>query len=143
MKGMAQGVILLTVAVCAFSVPLNFTHPGWGPPGQAGGKFAPGWNGLARTPPMGWRSWNAFQYHISENIFINAVDAFTAKNWSIDGDMVSLADVGYKSIGIDEGWEGCGMGYNKSQHYINGTPAVDSHFPHMKSLVQYAHKKVR
>jgi hypothetical protein len=27
----------------------------WGPPSDYGGVFKPGWNGLARTPPMGWR----------------------------------------------------------------------------------------
>ena len=27
-------------------------------------------------------------------------------------------------MGIDEGWEGCGMGVNHTQHYVNGTPAV-------------------
>jgi len=24
----------------------------------AAADFAPGWNGEARTPPLGWRSWN-------------------------------------------------------------------------------------
>lgn len=37
--------------------------------------------------------------------------------------MISLQDVGYGSVGIDEGWEGCGMGINGTQHYVNGTPA--------------------
>lgn len=114
---------------------------GWGPPGQAGGKFLPGWNGMARTPPMGWRSWNAFGNQISEKIFVNAIDAITAKNWTVGEKIVSLADVGYNSIGIDEGWEGCGMGVNGTQHYVNGTPAVNTNFSDMKELVQYGHKK--
>ena len=44
--------------------------------------------------------------------------------------MVSLADVGYSTVGIDEGWEGCGMGVTvqgrKTQHYANGTPVCRS-----------------
>ena len=32
----------------------------------------------------------------------------------------SLWDVGFKSIGIDEGWEGCGKGVNGTQHDAKG-----------------------
>merc|ERR1719174_1366016 len=103
--------------------------------------FAPGWNGQARTPPMGWRSWNAFGNRITEDTFYTAIDAITAKNWTVDGKTVSLFDIGYKSVGIDEGWEGCGMGVNHTQHYVNGTPAVNSKFPNMKKLVDYGHSK--
>lgn len=28
--------------------------------------FAPGWNGLAEKPPMGWRSWNSYGARVSE-----------------------------------------------------------------------------
>ena len=37
--------------------------------------------------------------------------------------------------GIDEGWEGCGLGVNHTQHYANGTPAVRADFPDLKALV--------
>ena len=50
-----------------------------------------------------------------------AIDAVAAKNWTIEGKKQSLADVGYTRVGIDEGWEGCGMGINQTQHYVNGT----------------------
>ena len=116
---------------------------GWGPSGKPSHKFPPGWNGKARTPPMGWRSWNAFQNHINETTIMTAIDAFTAKSWYIDGVKASLADIGYDSIGIDEGWEACDLGINGTQHYANGTPAVNSHFPNMLKLVQYGHKQVR
>ena len=37
--------------------------------------------------------------------------------------------------GIDEGWEGCGQGITvngrKTQHYANGTPAINDKFPDM------------
>jgi hypothetical protein len=37
--------------------------------------------------------------------------------------------------GIDEGWEGCGQGITvngrKTQHYANGTPAINEKFPDM------------
>merc|ERR1712185_344324 len=45
-------------------------------------------------------------------------------------------------VGIDEGWEGCGQGVHRTQHYANGTPAVDTaKFPDLKALVAYGHSK--
>jgi hypothetical protein len=69
-----------------------------------------------------------------------AIDGIAAKNWSIGGRKVSLADVGYSSVGIDEGWEGCGQGVNGTQHDAHGNPVINTYrFPDMKSLVQYGH----
>ena len=40
------------------------------------------------------------------------------------------------------GWEGCGLGVNKTQHFLNGTPATNpTLFPDMKGLVEYGHAK--
>ena len=51
---------------------------------------------------------------------------------------VSLCDLGYCMAGIDEGWEGCDLGVKGTQHYLNGTPAVNPRsFPDMKGLVDY------
>ena len=66
-----------------------------------------------------------------------AIDAVVAKNRTVKGwaGKVSLCDLGYCSVGIDEGWEGCGMGAvvdgRKTQHYANGTPAINNKFPDM------------
>ena len=50
----------------------------------------------------GWRSWNAFGSDITEQTFYDAIDAITARKFQVDGANVSLADVGYDSVGIDE-----------------------------------------
>ena len=40
------------------------------------------------------------------------------------------------------GWEGCGLGVDHTQHYLNGTPATNPKlFPDMKGMVDYGHKK--
>jgi hypothetical protein len=44
------------------------------------------------------------------------VDAISARNRTVDGKLTSLLDVGYATVGIDEGWEGCGKGVNGTQH---------------------------
>merc|ERR1712032_335758 len=54
---------------------------------------------------------------------------------------VSLADVGYTSVGVDEGWEACGQGVDGSQHDANGNPVVNSKFPDLKALVDDGHSK--
>ena len=91
---------------------------------------------------MGWRSWNAFQSDINQSTFTKAVDAVAKKrNVAFHDQPVSLCDLGYCSVGIDEGWEGCGDGVDGSQHYRNGTPAVNHKFPDLRQLVNYSHDR--
>lgn len=111
---------------------------------QSSKDFPPGWNGEAMTPPMGWRSWNAFHANINQDTFVAAIDALTAKNRTVRGraGSVSLCDLGYCSCGIDEGWEGCGQGINGTQHDAQGNPVINKdRFPDMASLVKYGHSK--
>eukprot|EP01051_Picozoa_sp_SAG22_P030579 SAG22_NODE_11936_length_463_cov_0.626374_1_plen_136_part_10 len=103
-----------------------------------GGKskaFPPGFNGEARTPPQGWRSWNAFGPRITQDMMAMAVDAVVAKNRTVKGwdGKVSLCDLGYCAVGVDEGWEGCGEGVDKTQYYVNGTPAFNKKFTDFKA----------
>ena len=51
----------------------------------------------------------------------------------------SLCDLGYCSVGIDEGWEGCGAGVNGTQHGPGGRPTVAGTFPDMAGLVGRVH----
>ena len=45
--------------------------------------FPPGWNGLALTPPLGWRSWNAFGNRISQPLMQETIDALIARQWVV------------------------------------------------------------
>ena len=106
--------------------------------------FPPGWNKLAQTPFRGWRSWYAYYTQMNQDMITDVIDALAAKNRTVKGwdGKVSLCDLGYCAAGIDEGWEGCGLGVNGTQHYLNGTPATNPKlFPDMKGLVAYGHKK--
>ena len=53
-------------------------------------------DGLARTPPMGWNSWNTFGTNIDEKLIKETIDAMI-KN--------GMKDAGYEYIVIDDGWE--------------------------------------
>lgn len=103
---------------------------------QGRGSFAPGWNGEARTPPLGWRSWNAFGAEIDQPLMVEAVDALTAKNRTVWGrSNVSLCDLGYCSVGVDEGWELC-------ERDQQGRPLPDTtRFPDLEALVSYGHSR--
>jgi len=97
---------------------------------------------MAQTPPLGWRSWNAWGNRVSQDNFHASIDALTNKIWQVDGQKnVSLLDIGYESAGIDEGWEGCGQGVNGTQHDANGLPVINKKFPDMPGLVKYGHSK--
>jgi len=107
--------------------------------------FPPGWNKEAQTPPLGWRSWNAFHAAIDNSTFVAAIDILTAKEWTVGGSLVSLADVGYSRVGIDEGWENCSgpdPNHGLRQHDEQGYPLVDTaKFPDLKWLVDYGHAR--
>lgn len=98
-------------------------------------------NGLGLLPPQAWRSWNAFHENFNQSTIHDMIDALADKGRRVGGVPTSLKDLGYDMIGIDEGWEGCGMGINGTQHYLNGTPAVRADFPDLKALVDYGHSK--
>jgi alpha-galactosidase len=107
--------------------------------------YPPGWNKEALSPPMGWRSWNAFGANINNGTFVSTIDAITAKIYDVEGTKKSLADVGYASVGIDEGWENCSgtdPNHGLRQHNVDGTPMINTvKFPDMKWLVDYGHSK--
>ncbi|KAK8518765.1 hypothetical protein V6N12_012010 [Hibiscus sabdariffa] len=50
-------------------------------------------NGLARTPPMGWNSWNHFGCDIEENLIKETADAMVSRG---------LAKLGYRYINLGE-----------------------------------------
>ncbi len=53
-------------------------------------------NGLARTPPMGWNSWNKFQCNVSESLIKQAADAMV---------QTGMRDAGYQYVVIDDCWQ--------------------------------------
>lgn len=99
-------------------------------------------NGLALTPPMGWRSWNCYHIGVTDSVIRATIDAVVAKARKVDGVPTSLQDLGFNSVGIDDGWQACGTGHKKSFHASDGTPLVNkTKFPDLHALVSYAHSK--
>ena len=54
-------------------------------------------NGLAKTPPMGWNSWNKFACNVNETVVRGAADAMASSG---------MRDAGYSYIVIDDCWQG-------------------------------------
>ncbi|MED6208136.1 Alpha-galactosidase 3 [Stylosanthes scabra] len=52
-------------------------------------------NGLAKTPQMGWNSWNFFACNINETVIKETADALIS---------TGLADLGYVYVNIDDCW---------------------------------------
>ncbi|MDP8998489.1 MAG: alpha-galactosidase [Myxococcota bacterium] len=83
-------------------------------------------NGVARTPPMGWNSWNRFQCDVSEGLIKQMADALVTSG---------LRDAGYVYLNIDDCWQGG----RDTQGLIQPDP---SRFPSgMKVLSNYVHGK--
>ncbi|CAD7928931.1 unnamed protein product [Amoebophrya sp. A25] len=87
-------------------------------------------DGLARRPPMGWRTWNAFADHVTQPLLEKCIRTLATE----------LAPFGYTDIGLDDNWQACGAGVGGGFHDANGMPIINAdRFPDMKSLVSSAH----
>ncbi|WP_308910360.1 glycoside hydrolase family 27 protein [Pseudokordiimonas caeni] len=84
-------------------------------------------NGLAKTPPMGWSSWNGFGVEINEQLVIETIDAMV-KN--------GMRDAGYVYVNLDDGWQR--YKGSRADHPLEYDPEK---FPRgIKYLADYAHK---
>jgi alpha-galactosidase len=81
-------------------------------------------NGLARTPPMGWNSWNKFANLVDDATVRGIADAM-ANN--------GMRDAGYLYVNIDDTWEG--------ERDAKGNIQPNQKFPDMKALADYVHSK--
>lgn len=90
--------------------------------------FAQKFEGLAKTPPMGWNSWNTFATDINEQLVKETADLFVSSG---------MKDAGYMYIVLDDGW----MAMKRDS--ITGDLVPDPvKFPGgMKALVDYVHAK--
>ncbi|MFE7873256.1 alpha-galactosidase, partial [Micromonospora humida] len=84
-------------------------------------------NGVARTPPMGWNSWNTFGCNISEALIRQMTDAMVSSG---------MKDAGYQYVVVDDCW----MNPNRdSAGNLQGDP---TRFPSgMKALGDYIHAR--
>jgi len=100
-------------------------------------------NGKSITPPLGWRSWNLFGDHVNQTLMESIMTGMTKrtrKTWN--GKIMSLIDLGYSDVGLDDAWQLCGIYGNKryTYHDENGRPVVNTEvFPDFKSMTNYAH----
>jgi hypothetical protein len=62
-------------------------------------------NGKARTPPLGWRSWNLFGHHVNQPLIESIMDGMLEKKRMVDGVPTSLCDLGYCDVGLDDYWQ--------------------------------------
>jgi alpha-galactosidase len=82
------------------------------------------YNGLAKTPPMGWNSWNKFHRNVDDKAVRGMADAMASNG---------MKDAGYVYVNIDDTWQG--------QRDANGVLQPNEKFPDMKALADYVHSK--
>eukprot|EP00051_Salpingoeca_urceolata_P017088 m.230243 g.230243 ORF g.230243 m.230243 type:complete len:471 (+) comp18858_c1_seq2:4808-6220(+) len=104
------------------------------------------------SPPMGWRSWNAFLLDVSQERIISVIDAMVQApsaqavagippGLRPKGPAPSLKDLGYLHCGIDDGYQDCGAGVNGTFHDADGWPLINkTKFPDMLVMNSYAHQ---
>jgi alpha-galactosidase len=82
-------------------------------------------NGLAKTPPMGWNSWNKFRNQVSDKMVREMADAIVSSG---------MRDAGYIYVNIDDTWE-------SAHRDAQGNIGTNNKFPDMKALSDYVHSK--
>ena len=81
-------------------------------------------NGLAKTPPMGWNSWNKFRTRIDDKTVREIAEALVSSG---------MRDAGYQYINIDDGWQ-----WKRGE---DGVLQPNPNFPDMKALAAFVHSK--
>jgi len=83
------------------------------------------YNGLAKTPPMGWNSWNKFAGRVDDQTVRTIADAMSTNG---------MKEAGYTYINIDDIWEA-------EKRDAQGNITTNKKFPDMKALADYVHGK--
>ena len=93
---------------------------------QAPADFPSAFMNAAKTPPMGWNSWNKFGCDVSETLIKGMADAIVA---------TGMKDAGYQYVVIDDCWQ--------VSRDAQGRIVPDAaRFPNgMKTLADYVHGK--
>ena len=84
-------------------------------------------NELAKTPPMGWNSWNTFYDRYDENLIMQMADILAGEGY---------LECGYEYLILDDAWL-------ERERDRNGklVPSADK-FPHgIRPVIDYVHKK--
>jgi alpha-galactosidase len=82
-------------------------------------------NGVARTPPMGWNSWNTFGCNIDETLIRQMADAIVS---------TGMRDRGYQYVVVDDCW------FNPNRDSAGNLQGDPGRFPSgMKALGDYLH----
>jgi len=80
--------------------------------------------GLARTPPMGWNSWNHLAEKVTDAIVRAQADAMVSSR---------MKAAGYTYVNIDDGWAG--------KRDERGFIQPNGKFPDMKAVADYVHSR--
>ncbi|MFD0474503.1 glycoside hydrolase family 27 protein [Nonomuraea thailandensis] len=84
-------------------------------------------NGVGRTPPMGWNTWNTFGCDINETLIKQTADALVSSG---------MRDLGYQYVVVDDCW------FDPHRDPAGNLQANPSRFPSgMKALGDYLHAR--
>ncbi|MER5642972.1 lectin [Streptosporangium sp. NPDC002524] len=84
-------------------------------------------NGVGRTPPMGWNTWNTFGCNINETLIKQTADAMVGNG---------MRDLGYQYVVVDDCW------MNPTRDSAGNLQPNLSRFPSgMKALGDYLHAR--
>jgi hypothetical protein len=100
----------------------------------------------------GWRSWNQFLCNADQAMMEGAFRGITDRSRKVNGTFMSLADLGYTDVGLDDCWQHMATGPDGAlecgshgpegwtYHDESGRPLIDeAKFPDMKAMTALGH----
>ncbi len=75
------------------------------------------YNGMAKTPPMGWNSWNKFRNQVSDKMVREMADAIVR---------TGMRDAGYIYVNIDDTWESAARDASRQHYHQQQIPRHES-----------------
>ena len=91
-------------------------------------------NGRALTPPAGWTAWNVYVFHPTQPLIEASMRALAQPRGPQNR---SLVDLGYVQANLDDAWQACGAGVNRSFHDAAGNPLWNERaFPNVSAMTE-------
>eukprot|EP01048_Picozoa_sp_COSAG05_P006055 COSAG05_NODE_377_length_10608_cov_17.523361_5_plen_131_part_00 len=92
---------------------------------------------------MGWRSWNAYGGGVNQSKMTGTMDRMAERTRAVAGGQqkMSLLDLGYDNVGLDDNWQACGsLNGQRSFHAADGSPLINNKtFPSLGAMVAHGH----
>ena len=88
-----------------------------------------------------WRSWNCYGGGVNQTKMTATMDRMAERTRMVGGKPMSLLELGYNNVGLDDNWQMCGtLNGQRAFHDVDGRPLINKKtFPSMSDMTAHGH----